>query len=169
MRKMILIAAAPLLLVTGTIALSSPARAMELGAAVKACEANPNCTVLPARGPGATMIIKSGKGVGNSGAIIDCPPKGQCTTARRQPKGGQAGARAAGASSERIPKPKCCISNTTLLFTCPCPNIAGVRRDAVVPTGGILEPSQGFGTQGPGATGTPQVGGRGAAPAGQIR
>jgi hypothetical protein len=35
--------------------------------------------------------------------------------------------------------------------------------------GGILEQGQGFGTQGPSATGAPQVGGRGAAPAGQIR
>jgi hypothetical protein len=35
---------------------------------------------------------------------------------------------------------------------------------------GILEQDQGgFGTQSPGATGVPQVGGRGAAPAGQIR
>jgi hypothetical protein len=49
------------------------------------------------------MIIKSGKGVGNNGAIIDCPPKGQCTTAKRQTKGGQTGARPTGASSEKIP------------------------------------------------------------------
>jgi hypothetical protein len=61
MRKMILITAAPLLLVTGIIALSTAAPAMELGPAVKACEANPNCTVLPSRGPGATMIIKAEK------------------------------------------------------------------------------------------------------------
>ena len=175
MRKIILITAAPLLLVAGIIAPSTPAPAMEVGAAVKACEANPNCTVLPARGPGTTMIIKSGKGVGNSGAIIDCPPKGECTTAKRQPKGGgQTGARPTAALSEKPPKggstkatKGCCISNTTLLFTCPCPNL--VRRDAVAPTGGILETSQGFNAQGPGAAGAPAGGARGAAPAGQIR
>lgn len=35
--------------------------------------------------------------------------------------------------------------------------------------GGVVERDQGSGTQSPGATGVPQVGGRGAAPAGQIR
>jgi hypothetical protein len=145
MRNIILITAAPLLLVAG-IAGATPAPAMELGAAVKACEANPNCTVLPSRGPGATMIIKSGKGVGNNGAIIDCPPKGQCTTANRQPKGGQTGARPTEASSGKPSK-----SGRTPL------------------AGGLLETSPASATQGPAATGTLQGGGRGAAPAGQIR
>lgn len=45
----------------------------------------------------------------------------------------------------------------------------GVRPRGPMGGGGILERDQGFGTQGPGATGAPQVGGRGAAPAGQIR
>jgi hypothetical protein len=146
MRKMILITAAPLLLVIGIIALSTPAPAMELGPAVKACEANPNCAVLPSRGPGLTMIIKSGKGKGNNGAIIDCPPKGQCTTAKRQPQGGQAGAKPTEASSDKPPK--------------------GGRT---LHGGGLLETSQGFNSQGPGAVGAPLGGGRGAAPAGQIR
>jgi hypothetical protein len=145
MRKTILISAAPFLFVTG-IALSTPALAMEIGAAVKACEANPNCSVLPARGPGTTMIIKSGKGKGNSGAIIDCPPKGQCTVAKTQPKGGQTGARPTEAASGKPPKG----GGTPL-------------------ADGLLGTSPGFATQGPGAAGTPVSGGRGAAPAGQIR
>ena len=39
------------------------------------------------------------------------------------------------------------------------------RRDAVAPTGGILEPSQGFNPQGPAATGSPLGGGGGGRPA----
>jgi hypothetical protein len=147
MREIILITAAPLLLVTG-IALSTPAPAMEIGPAVKACQANPNCAILPTEGPGVQMIIKSGTGKGDSGAVIDCPPKGQCVTVKKQPKGAktQTGARPTEASSGKPAK-----GGSTPL------------------AGGLLDTSQGFNAQGPGATGAPQVGGRGAAPAGQIR
>jgi hypothetical protein len=93
-----LIAAAPLLLVTG-VALSAPAAATDLAEALKLCAKNPDCSAGVMKHGSRVLVIKQSDGTQST---VDCPPKGPCyivaakgSSGRGKP-GGTAGAGAVG-------------------------------------------------------------------------
>lgn len=91
--KIVLSAAGPLLLLTA-IALSTPAAATDLNQAVKLCDANPNCALLPpTNAQGMEMTVKT---PGGGTHIISCPKTGQCTVDLKTPAGGKSATGKAG-------------------------------------------------------------------------
>jgi hypothetical protein len=142
-----LFGAVSLLLTTGAV-LSPPAAATDLHQAVKLCDANPNCALLPpVDGTGMQMVVKTSQGE----KIVDCPAKGPCTVSLTKPTGGTTGV---GKGVSR---------NVNVVLARP-PVPPGKTGGGLLRNNSILDGSGGFSTQGPAGTGGPATTGPALAP-----